>query len=239
MDWATWNSDRQLIFQYANRQSVMTYPSHVALVSTQWLQEWIAAVSALGSLILTGALVYLYFRQTRIQQRQADIQDAQQTLLEAQAKPIVEYGPVDAEGNTVYMSLSNAGGGVATELQLVMEVEFTPRNGIQPAETAVPLEEHIQQEAPGEEEGFTLVRGGNSLKPYTEDTPFVGSPTLGIRSASDRTEYSFSDGIDYLIENDFTELRCTVYLQYTDPFGTSERDVILVGGGPLDSGTVL
>lgn len=214
-------------------------PLRILVVSPQSLQAWIPAISALGSLVLTGALVYLYFRQTRIQDRQADLQAAQQTLLESQAKPIVEAGPVDVEGDTVYVTLSNVGGGVATDLRCVTEIEFPERNGLDPVETSVPLEKHIKRDAGDSSDGFTMVRGTNSLKPYTEDVPFVGTPTVGVETDGDRTEYEFLEGVRYLVDHGITNLRCTISLEYTDSFGTSEREVLLIGGGVLDSGTVL
>lgn len=38
-----------------------------------WLQEWAAVISGLGSIALTAGLVYLYSRQTSIQEDQQDL----------------------------------------------------------------------------------------------------------------------------------------------------------------------
>jgi hypothetical protein len=38
-----------------------------------WLQEWSEVVAGVGSIVLTAGLVYLYSRQTSIQEEQQDL----------------------------------------------------------------------------------------------------------------------------------------------------------------------
>jgi hypothetical protein len=47
-------------------------PSIVSAIAV-WLQEWAAVISGLGSIALTAGLVYLYSRQTSIQEDQQDL----------------------------------------------------------------------------------------------------------------------------------------------------------------------
>lgn len=202
-----------------------------------WLQSWSSVIGGLGSVLLTAGLVYLYLRQTRLQERQTEIQERQQQLSESQAQPVVEVGAVDVEGDQLYVTLSNGGGGIAKNLEIVTEVDFQPTSDIEPVETQSPLSELVAEEY-GDELNVDEI--GRSLRPYETNSTFVGTPLLGVRLEDGTVRrYGFLEGVRELEEHGVEELSCRISIRYADLFDEVRSTVVAGGGGAAVDGTVL
>ena len=103
------------------------------------MQPWtitinLETISIVGNLVLSALLVLLYglnhqtqSEQTDIQKRQTGLQETQSEIQKKMFEPIISIEHVSLSGNSVSVWLSNFGEGSATDLSLVMYVEFIPR----------------------------------------------------------------------------------------------------------------
>lgn len=112
-----------------------------------WLQTWSGVISGFGSLALSAALVWLYFRQKQIledqvnvmeeqselQRQQSDIMGNQESLMELNYRPelriegfeIWENDGVDKHSinkDVMIIELSNIGNGLASNLHLRLDL---------------------------------------------------------------------------------------------------------------------
>lgn len=73
-------------------------------------------VNAIGSLILTLSLVFLYYQQTRTQEKQEEWMEAEHT-------PDVSVDRWEVDKNVVELDLANPGNGAAKDLRVGVEIE--------------------------------------------------------------------------------------------------------------------
>lgn len=93
-------------------------------------------VSAVGSILLSAILAYLYLQmwstqeerttihenQEAILDRQADIQEKQHDILQTEKQALIDITNQDFQGDDCTLSISNHGGGAIVELHLVTQI---------------------------------------------------------------------------------------------------------------------
>jgi hypothetical protein len=126
---------------------VLQQSSQVLSGVLNWFQTWIQTLQVVTNTLLTGALVYLYYRQkeilseqmevqqeqsrtkqeqTEIQAQQSKTMESQESLLQLEYRPRLLVEEWGINSNEVYADLANIGGGDA--LQLDLHLEFLPKD---------------------------------------------------------------------------------------------------------------
>jgi len=162
---------------------------------TDWLLKWSEPIAGLGSLLLTGALAYLYWQQKRLLSNS----------FRANHRAIVELESIDISEDELRLDLSNVGNGVATDPELVII-------GVYPKEAGEVLDSlvvnQLQREARGEP------RSAGSLEANESEVPF--STRMAISSIYDESRMGFETGLRQLLEEDVAVTRLFLYVRYTD-----------------------
>lgn len=106
-----------------------------------WSDSWARVLQAFGSVVLSGALVYLYYQQRNISQSQADIMDNQEQLMVSQHVPTLFQLEWDLGHSCPYSyttRLSNESDNLAHALYLRFDV-YLDRREVQQASGVRPV----------------------------------------------------------------------------------------------------
>lgn len=165
---------------------------------TNWLLRWSQPLAGIGSLVLTGSLVYLYYQQKSL--LDASFRANHQAVVEADTILPTEDGLI--------LDLSNVGNGVATDLQLIALGVYTSSTG----EVRDDLVENtLYREDKGEPYSSGSIEAGESEVPYRGQ--------LAIPSYFGGSMV-FESAIEELAQNDIEIVRIYTFVQYEDLTGT-------------------
>lgn len=162
---------------------------------TEWLLKWSEPIAGLGSLLLTGALAYLYWQQKRLLSES----------FRANHRTLVEAESIDISEDDLRLGLSNVGNGVATDPELVIIGVYTDESGEVSDSLVV---NRFGREDRGEP------RSAGSLEVNESEVPF--STRMAIPSIYDEDRMGFETGLRQLLEEDVAVTRLFLYVRYTD-----------------------
>jgi hypothetical protein len=188
-----------------------------------WLLRWSEVLSGAGSILLSGLLVVLYRQQMG--------------LLAIEQRPLIDIEYDEADERSMILYLSNAGKGVATDLELVTVTVFPEIEHFQPGISVTKCTRKT--------EDLEYTRG-RSVKPSEQRAAFEARPGLGLKYQEDSEEvdlsvsypdqqtsnYGFSSGLDELKRQETPIIRIYFYVRYTNSLG--EKQLKYVHGLELD-----
>lgn len=172
-----------------------------------WLREWSQVIGALGSLLLSGLLVKLYWDQYK--------------LSKAERSPTIESSTVDIDGDTLTLSISNYGDGLAKNMEIQTHVVYT---GIKNWKEALyagkrKAEYPINRFDDGEQSGERAIMGNEREVEFRGPPPF---PTPDGEMYMD-----FNSGIHQLLtEHEARHFRYRIYLTYENEMGETSIEEI-------------
>jgi len=195
-----------------------TVPTKVQIVfSTLLISQLIALILVgIGSVTVTkpasisnailGAILatisaYILYQQTKIQERQLKIE---KSMLDYETKPIVEVVDKEFNSNSVTVSLTNYGNGVAVDLQLNSSITTSDVDWFDGIISTTPLKRKQNGE---------LIED-TSIRPQEEpDTYSTRGITAGRRDAQDNEVHSsFETIMQNLYEEDDAELNIQLWV---------------------------
>jgi hypothetical protein len=164
---------------------------------TNWLLRWSQPLAGIGSLLLTGSLVYLYYQQKNLLV----------ASFRANHRAVVEADTILPTEEGLILDLSNVGNGVATDLQLIAIGVYTSnteevRDGL--------VENHLYREDKGEPYSSGSIEAGESEVPYRGRLAIPSYPGGNMM---------FESAIDELARNDVEVVRIYTFVQYHDLTG--------------------
>ncbi|QRV16020.1 hypothetical protein JMJ58_03735 [Haloterrigena salifodinae] len=194
---------------------------------------------------LLAGLYYLMYRaqkkQTEIQETQSQIMEWQTQLMAAEHQPeLVTEGKIDAEENTVSVTLSNIGEGRARELGIVCYTFYKDKRGywmpfsmevldfvIGPVKTPLNrITRTTKVDVAGESMPVNIGSHPdpspleNGLEAKEEKIRFKGELKQEIKSRSPSMTVDFTGSVDQMIQEwDVDEIGFDLYVTYTDIVG--------------------
>lgn len=179
-----------------------------------WVLKWGGILSGLASALFSFLLVILY--------------DQQRRLLAAEQQPIIEVEGEIADEDHFRVFISNAGKGVATNMELVTVCLFTKQGVYQPGVDIT----SFRRSPKGEDDR----RRGNSIKPGEDKIPFDVRPGIGLNrgvkeierdgtlpiSRDDPHKFAFGTGLKRLQEEGVDVVRLHFYVRYEDALETKK-----------------
>lgn len=165
-----------------------------------WLLKWATVISGFGTVILTFFLVLLYRQQKE--------------LLAADQSPFIEVDDYNPKEGRLQVYLSNAGKGVATNLELVTVSIFSNLDNVGPGIAAYNLTR--------ESNSSDVKRRGRTLQPAEECIGFNAIPLIGFRIGGpdkilDRA--TFNTAMSRLRGEEPGIIRIHFYIRYQDLLG--------------------
>lgn len=197
-----------------------------------WVKDWTPTLQIITNALLTGALVYLYYRQnqiqreqsetqqeqTEIQSQQSSIMENQEKLLELEYKPRVLVNKWDIEGDEIYVNLSNTGGGEALELKIILSLlpknELYYPNGVERDEHEISLH---SRDSPINSQYSKVIEGDEFEKFKTQKGNFA--PKGNSRHNVNTSEFY---EIIQDIELEYVEINLAI--EYKDVLGEKHRN---------------
>ncbi len=164
----------------------------------QTLLNWLLEnVTALASLALTGALVVLYRQQKEI--------------LRTERLPEIEISSRELQGDTLHVTLSNYGHGLAKNVSFQATVHAPQAENFEPT-----LVSTRAQRLSNEHER-TLEQ---SIRPQEAQVQFTGTPKMGYRLNDESHQYAdFSTGFRHLNDEDIDSVWFQIYVVVEDQLG--------------------
>jgi len=185
--------------------SLMSLLSPYALFFN-WLLKWGQVLGALGSLILSGLLVWLYYQQYE--------------LLKIEQTPSLEVSDWEMNGDEITLYLSNFGEGLAKNLRLRTTVEFPTEDDVnmvsdsrnRDSVVVVTVEHNIHRYEEGEKLRERDIMGTERKVEFRGEPPFpdpngqgYGNFQSGVGESLRQEAYEFCFWIDVVYETEFGE----------------------------------
>lgn len=166
------------------------------------IEEQTAANNALLGAILATISVYILYWQTRIQEKQIEIEE---TMLEYETKPILEVVDVDFNKNDIMLIIANYGHGVALNLKLNCLVEAPNVDWFKGTVSQIPVKKLNESK----------VLEDSSVRPQEEPREFIAqSVTVGRLENQEGSEdhSSFETTMNELIRSGAGEIRISFWI---------------------------
>lgn len=139
-------------------------------VNAGWIevQNQVSANDTLFGGILTAISVYILYSQTKLQERQTEIDER---TLEYETQPELQVVSVNYSNDNVEVELVNYGRGVATDLNIITELDCDDVSWYQSAQCRTPL---YRLDEPGEPSVDDSIRPSNSPQTYVAESVKIG-----------------------------------------------------------------
>lgn len=171
-----------------------------------WLLKWGQVLGVLGSLILSGLLVWLYYQQYE--------------LLKIEQTPSLEVSDWEMNGDKITLYLSNFGEGLAKNLRLRTTVEFPTEDDVNMVSDSrhrdsvevFTVEHNIHRYEEGEQLRERNIMGTERKVEFRGEPPFpnpsgqgYGNFQSGVGESLREEAYEFCFWIDVVYETEFGE----------------------------------
>jgi len=189
---------------------------------------WVSIITSVGSLVLSGALVYFYFDMRNIQQEQAAIArrqtEIQQSLAEQRHKPVIEVSDRELEGDEIFLYLSNFGDGPAIDLRVTGEIRYELSGETITTEHSRELSRTLKLDR---EIGSSYKTLGSTLESGVEHRSFSTIPLFDYYG-SESGVHSFRELLEAALADDIERLGYTVRMEYDDIGGETYSELLLM-----------
>lgn len=160
------------------------------------------ALGIIANVGLTLALVVLYYKMVRVQNKQANLAEIERT-------PLIEVSGYEVDDEKIKINLSNYGNGTATNLELVTVSHFEAESELlEPGSSPEPLTKAVEDPLRNYEQ---------SIRPHDERVEFTTSPGLTVHRDAERSGFSMS--ISMLDEEDVRDVAFQLWVRYSTRTG--------------------